>query len=83
VKDGSRSNALFWRVEVLNENEGRSEDGEFGGFGEFSTADTGDKNFGEDKNTFGLKKTHQTHQTHHSPPWRRSTEDARQTRNKP
>jgi hypothetical protein len=77
VQDGSRSNALLWRVEALRANERRSEDGEFGGFGEFSPAYAGNEKSNENGNGNGLKQSHQTHQTHRSPPWRRSTEDVR------
>lgn len=81
VQDGSRSNALLWRVEALPANERRSEDGEFGGFGEFSPACAGNKKTDENTNGNGLKKTHETHQTHRKPPWRRSTEDAPEAEN--
>ncbi len=71
VQDGSKSNALLWRVEVLGPSEHRPETGEFGEFGEFSTPYAKNEKSDENENGNGLKQTHQTHQTHQNYPWRR------------
>ncbi|WP_292532175.1 hypothetical protein [Methylocystis sp.] len=75
VQDGSRSNTLLWRVEVLDQSECQHENGEFGEFGEFSTSYARNEKSYENENGNGLKQTHQTHQTHQNPPWRRPKGD--------